>query len=522
MVPFQTNPLHETQAMPSPSITLTAQEAAIFDHLRQLRDQADLGGQVVMRAAGGWVRDKLLGLPSKDIDITLSNVTGSDFIRQIGLHGHVIEANPDKSKHLETTKVFLHGLEMDFVNLRSEHYADSRIPAMQMGTPEQDAARRDLTINALFYNLETGEIEDFVGGLEDLAVMRLRTPLDPLQTFLDDPLRMLRVLRFHARFPGSSLAPDVVQALHVEEAQEAFRRKVALERSGPELLGLMAGAAPAPSIRLLLESGLYRCVFRGPGMEETLGIRQDQRNDYHSLDLLDHTVEIVHHLNQLMHQRDESPKMRTLMNLAALFHDFGKMHPDGRQEHPHKPGQMMYAGHEQVSARLAEEVLKAIGVGSADRALVTKVVALHMRPHMHDPSSGWTPKSMGKFVRDSAIAGHDEIETLWEHVFVHAIADSMAKGNDIWREDVPAKEQAMAAFRDYLTLRQSQTSNIAKPLLNGREIMALIPELPQGTGFIRSVTSTLLELQDAGEVTTEEQARDAVLTWKARHLHEYL
>jgi tRNA nucleotidyltransferase/poly(A) polymerase len=508
--------------MTSPCITLTDQEAAIFGQLRQLRDQADLGGQVVMRAAGGWVRDRILGLPSKDIDITLSNITGSEFAQRVGLHGHVIEANPDKSKHLETTKVFLDGLEMDFVNLRSEHYTDSRIPTMQMGTPEQDASRRDLTINALFYNLETSEIEDFVGGLEDLAGMRLRTPLEPLKTFLDDPLRMLRVLRFHARFPDSSLDPYLAQALHMPEAHEAFSRKVALERAGPELLGMMGGAAPAQSVRLLLESGLYRCVFRGPGMDETLGIRQDQRNEHHCLDLLDHTVEIVRNLNQLLHQRGESVKLRALMNLAALFHDFGKMHPEGRQEHPQKPGQMRYAGHERVSARLAEEVLRAIGVGGADRALVTKVVALHMRPHQHDASSGWTPKSMGKFLRDCAFAGHDEIDNLWEHVFLHAIADSMSKGNETWREDVPFKEQGMAALRDYLALRQSQSANISKPLLSGNEIMALVPELAQGTGFIRSVVSTLLELQDACEVTTEEQARSAVMAWKMRHLHEYL
>jgi hypothetical protein len=80
----------------------------------------------------------------------------------------------------------------------------------------------------------------------------------------------------------------------------------------------------------------------------------------------------------------------------------------------------------------------------------------------------------------------------------------------------------MAALRDYLALRQSQSANISKPLLSGNEIMALVPELAQGTGFIRSVVSTLLELQDACEVTTEEQARSAVMAWKMRHLHEYL
>jgi len=103
---------------------------------------------------------------------------------------------------LETAVIKVQGVSIDLVNLRSEEYGtDSRVPVISIGTPEQDALRRDLTLNALFFNINTGMIEDFTGkGINDLKNQICRTPLEPLKTFLDDPLRLLRVIRFSHRF----------------------------------------------------------------------------------------------------------------------------------------------------------------------------------------------------------------------------------------------------------------------------------------------------------------------------------
>lgn len=122
----------------------------------------------------------------------------------------VIKANSDQSKHLETAVIKVQGISIDLVNLRSEEYgADSRVPVISIGTPEQDALRRDLTLNALFFNINTGMIEDFTGkGIDDLKNQVCRTPLDPLKTFLDDPLRLLRVIRFAHRF-GLIIGQDI-------------------------------------------------------------------------------------------------------------------------------------------------------------------------------------------------------------------------------------------------------------------------------------------------------------------------
>ena len=154
-----------------------------------------------------------MGIESDDIDIALDDMYGQEFAKLISEHLNkeensdkkrfgVIKANSDKSKHLETATIRVGDMWIDLVNLRSETYSeDSRVPEIQIGTPEQDAFRRDLTINSMFYNINEGKVEDFTGkGIQDLKGRILRTPLDPLQTFLDDPLRLLRTVRFANRF----------------------------------------------------------------------------------------------------------------------------------------------------------------------------------------------------------------------------------------------------------------------------------------------------------------------------------
>lgn len=183
---------------------------------------------LIVRFAGGWVRDKLLNHQNHDIDIALNIATGVQFASHLEqylenqrvetgepFHFATISQNVEQSKHLETATAHFLDLGLDFVNLRSEEYADhSRIPEiMQFGTPKEDAERRDLTINSLFYNLHTGSVEDFTGkGVDDLRNGIIRTPLDPLMTFKDDPLRVLRAVRFSARL-NFKIIPEVKSAI---------------------------------------------------------------------------------------------------------------------------------------------------------------------------------------------------------------------------------------------------------------------------------------------------------------------
>jgi tRNA nucleotidyltransferase/poly(A) polymerase len=171
-----------------------------------------------------------MGRDSLDIDIALDNMLGRDFAERVNeylrSHGQathkvgIIMSNPDQSKHLETARMKVRGIWIDLVNLRSEEYAKhSRIPMMEFGTAEQDALRRDFTINALFYNLNEGTVEDFSGrGLQDLRSGLIRTPLPPKETFLDDPLRVLRAVRFASRF-GFELEAGLLDAASDDEVR---------------------------------------------------------------------------------------------------------------------------------------------------------------------------------------------------------------------------------------------------------------------------------------------------------------
>jgi len=257
-----------------PTIHLTAIEVQLFDLIKQAVAQEAKG--TVLRVAGGWVRDKLLGKESDDVDMALDNVSGAafaeslnTFLQQQGLETRsigVIQANPDQSKHLETARVLVLGHWIDFTNLRTETYrADSRIPEMAFGSANDDAHRRDFTINALFYNLQTDQVEDLTGkGLDDLSGLKgvIRTPLPALTTFLDDPLRLLRAVRFAARF-ALPLEESIVEAAKDGELQKALYEKVSRERVGIEIEGMLSGtdARPALALEMIVSLGLADVVF---------------------------------------------------------------------------------------------------------------------------------------------------------------------------------------------------------------------------------------------------------------------
>ncbi|KAI9713441.1 MAG: CCA tRNA nucleotidyltransferase, mitochondrial [Bogoriella megaspora] len=276
--------------------------------------------KIVLRFTGGWVRDKLLRVNSHDIDVAINKMTGYQFglkmreyleipgnPQKYGLQGvastdaqsanagtdkskvvgglHKIEANPEKSKHLETVTTKVLGLDIDLVNLRKETYTEeSRNPQMEFGTPEEDALRRDATVNAMFYNLNTSEVEDFTGsGFRDMEKKIIRTPLEPYQTFKDDPLRVLRLIRFASRL-NYVIDPTAEMSMEDERIKDALRLKISRERVGIEVekmlkgnsqsfnycsnvLIIYSGPRPHMALDLIERLGLYSTIFTDPTKE---------------------------------------------------------------------------------------------------------------------------------------------------------------------------------------------------------------------------------------------------------------
>ncbi|KAI9260619.1 hypothetical protein BDA99DRAFT_439619 [Phascolomyces articulosus] len=186
-----------------------------------------------------------------------------------------IDSNPAKSKHLETATTKLFDQEVDFANLRTEVYDEnSRIPStIAFGTPTDDAYRRDITINSLFYNVNTKHVEDFTErGLYDLQHGLVRTPLEPFETLRDDPLRVLRCVRFASRF-NFELVPELIESVKNDAIRDALESKISRERIGIELEKMMTGPSPLYAIQMLHQLGLYHLVFAAPSpiTEGTVG-----------------------------------------------------------------------------------------------------------------------------------------------------------------------------------------------------------------------------------------------------------
>ncbi|KAK2745402.1 CCA tRNA nucleotidyltransferase, mitochondrial [Myotisia sp. PD_48] len=249
---------------------------------------------LILRFSGGWVRDKIMGADSHDIDVGISSMTGYQFGLELqkylqnpntleeynqlypdyasteiigGLHK--IAANPEKSKHLETTTIRIVGYDVDLVNLRKETYTeDSRNPQIEYGTAEEDALRRDATINSLFYNLHTNQVEDFTGrGLQDMELKILRTPLGPHQTFKDDPLRVLRLIRFASRF-GYQIDPEAAACMGEDDIKFSLKKKISPERILKEVEKMLRGPDPLCALRIIYDRGLYDTIFANHHDEE--------------------------------------------------------------------------------------------------------------------------------------------------------------------------------------------------------------------------------------------------------------
>jgi len=503
-------------------IELTQTESSIFECLLSIR--AHLGLTTTFRVAGGWVRDKLMGLQSDDLDIALDNMTGLELItkmRTLDLKQfplvdpasiYVIQANPDKSKHLETVAITIAGLKIDLVNLRDESYGtDSRVPTMDMVfDPAIDAERRDLTINAMFYNVHTQSVEDYVGGLCDLQWGVLRPPLNPMQTFLDDPLRALRTLRFLSRFPEFHISAETRNVMFDPLIHEAYLTKVSPERAGVELVKLMNGVAAPFAIRLLFESGLYKVVLSGDKTSQLEPLDLPQRNAHHSFTVMEHTLRVVEGIHSVCQQFMISPSDRAILLWSAIFHDWGKCWPGLAQPKKSDPTQYNFIMHEGRSEELVYDVMMGLGIDPAIRKVVGKIVRLHMDPHQKE----WSKKSMGRFLHAARVKGNPRTD-IWKLVVLHSIADLMGKHEEVNEGEINARIALLHSLADYQNVMGEL---IYTPLVNGDDLQSMFPTLPlkppagQSENFISWITQRVLNQQWEGRLTTKEEALKSALS----------
>ncbi len=324
--------------------------------------QADRLG-VEAHVVGGWVRDLILNRPCKDIDFVCAG-SGIELAQAVakalgpGVHVHVY-------KNFGTAQIVWDDYQLEFVGARKESYrSDSRKPLVEDGTLEDDQRRRDFTINAMAIRLNSrtfGELVDPFGGIEDIRKKIIRTPADPKVTFSDDPLRMMRAVRFASQL-SFDIEADTFAAL-IEMAERL--RIVSQERITDELNKIILSSLPSYGFKLLFHSGLLNQFF--PEMVLLHGVEYvdgnaHKDNFFHTLQVLDNVARMSDNL---------------WLRWAAILHDIAK--PQTKR-YDKKHG-WTFHGHEEKGARMVPGIFRRLKLPMGEEMrFVQKLVRLHLRP----------------------------------------------------------------------------------------------------------------------------------------------
>ena len=320
-------------------------------------------------AIGGYVRDCFLGRECNDIDIVVEG-SGIEFAREVG---RVTGKYVSYFKNFGTAMLHYQGAEIEFVGARKESYRrESRKPIVEDGTLRDDQLRRDFTINAMAFSLQKdsfGELVDPFGGISDLANGIIRTPLDPDTTYSDDPLRMLRAVRFATKLSTPELKFTIVQ-----ESLDSMRRMadrlsiLSMERITEELNKMLLTPRPSMAFELMDRTGLLQhilpelCALKGV---ETVEGRGHKENFSHTLMVLDNVAQA------------DAAEPKLWLRWAALLHDIGK--PASKRFDP-AIGWTFY-GHEIVGARWIPKIFQSLKMPLNEKMkYVQKLVELHLRP----------------------------------------------------------------------------------------------------------------------------------------------
>lgn len=432
---------------------------------------------------GGSVRDAILGRLGNDLDFTTD--AHPDLTKRI--LSKRLEHLWDTGARFGTISGRGDEFLIEITTYRSESYQqDSRKPAVEFGkTIDVDLSRRDFTINAMALEL-TSDAPVFIDpyhGVVDLAKKLIRTPLTPEISFSDDPLRMLRAIRFAAQL-GFAIGEDVSTAI---AAMRGRLEIISAERIREEFTKIILSDQPRIGIELLVESGLAE-IF----IPEVPKLQLEVDEHHHHKDVYQHSLKV---LEQAIALEDRLGGPNLVIRLAALLHDIGKP----KTKRLIDGGGVSFYHHEVVGAKMTRERLKALRFDADLIKEVSHLVFLHLRFHGYG-NGEWTDSAVRRYVRDAG--------NLLEHLHVLTRADCTTRNR--------AKADSLAKSYDSLEeritkLAQKEELSKIRPELDGEEIMRILGIKPGPV--VGKAYEHLLELRIEEGPLGKERAEEELLNW---------
>jgi len=428
---------------------------------------ADHGKQLYL--VGGTVRDSLLGLATQDVDLT-TDARPEEIKRLVALAG------PDSifsvGERFGTIGAMFDGLKVETTTFRSERYTPhSRKPEVEFGTSLiGDLARRDFTINAMARDIQNGALIDPFGGVRDLRERLVRAVGDPVERFTEDPLRLLRAVRFAAQL-GFNLEPGTRDAIR---RNAHTLRDISQERILDELNRLLLSANPGRGFRLLADLGLA-----AETLPELIALRSTSQGRQMK-DVFAHTLAVL----------DRVPASLVL-RWSALLHDIGKP----RTVVQHGPS-YHFPGHELVGEQMTRAILGRLRMDARTLDRVARLVGLHMRANQYEDS--WTDGAVRRLIRDA----DEDLDLL--------LALSTADVTSYRPAKVQAALNRVTRLRERCRrLQEEENVRAMRSPLDGNELMAMFGRGPGP--WIKEVKDYLLELVIEGKLAQDDKATAAEL-----------
>ena len=425
---------------------------------------------------GGYVRDKLLEQENKDLDfVIVGNVF--EFVEELAKILNVSSDNINVFKRFGTVNFTYDGLDLEFVRARTESYSeDSRKPEVEEGTLVEDLNRRDFTINTMAISLNRttyNELVDIHNGKNDLEDGIIKTPLNPNETFEDDSLRIMRMVRFATRFDFK------IDDVTWEGAKNSIERLkiVSQERITDEFLKILANKNAVRGMSLLMDVGAFDIFL--PELSVLVG--QEQRQDYHHKDVWGHTLDV---LGKVVLVEDD-----VWMRLSGLFHDIGKSKAKAFKE---GIGFTFY-DHENMGADMLPEIFTRLKLPFSQLSLVETLVRHHGR--FRGMESKMSDSAIRRLIHDAS--------PYFDELLIFYFCD-YSTHNNRFKERIEETNrlimERIGKFRDRETKKFQKTESF----MSGKEIMELL-NLEPGPK-VGMVKSALIENTIEGTVTSKEEA----------------